>query len=250
MPLAAMTPPPCARLDGSRANDKLAIIGTSEGETMSGKDKNGQDDGKAPDEMGDLVEGLFRKRRREPVLAVSRLRKNWPGIVGDALARVTWPARLARGVLWINALDTGWAFNLQFVKSDLLQAARTFLGNTNIQEVRYKAGPVPGGAASEPMPVVGAGEAAPETGGTAADGTSIEVLTPSRSGKPRALRAALMSKDGPGRTPREASPGKPGRTSANESALPSGDAAIRSFVERVAAKLRTRRRVSPEEPSP
>jgi len=92
--------------------------------------------------VGDLLQGIFRKQRRQPSLALQRLRQNWPGIVGEALGRVTWPARLARGVLWVTALDSGWAFNLQFVKADLLNAVRTFLDG-EVTDLRYKVGELP-----------------------------------------------------------------------------------------------------------
>jgi predicted nucleic acid-binding Zn ribbon protein len=97
--------------------------------------------------VGELLQGIFRKQRRQPSLALQRLRQNWVGIVGEPLGRVTWPARLARGVLWITALDSGWAFNLQFVKADLLNAARTFLESGDVAEIRFKVGALPAGMA-------------------------------------------------------------------------------------------------------
>lgn len=186
---------------------------------MSGTDENrpmadrAPREEKQPQEAGQLFEGLFRRKGREPVLAVSRLRKHWPGIVGDALARVTWPARIARGVLWINAIDQGWAFNLQFVKSDLLNAARTFLGNQEIREVRYKAGPVPG------VP----GEAAPSDAGVAREAAAPPQETPTKS-------AAVADADAASAPP-----------SVADKELPIADAKLKEFFLRAAAKLRSRR---------
>lgn len=186
---------------------------------MSARDEKGPHEGAPPAEAGELFEGLFRKQRREPVLAVSRLRKNWPGIVGEALARVTWPARIARGVLWINALDTGWAFNLQFVKSDLLGAARTFLGNTEIREVRYKAGPVPGAETVQDM-----------------------AMTPARTEGTPAVPLAEQGASA------RAVPPAADTAAANDP--PIADPKLKALFLRTSAKLRARRRPDSEEPQP
>ena len=122
--------------------------------------------------VGELLQGIFRKQRRQPSLALQRLRQNWPGIVGEAWGRVTWPARIARGVLWISAVDSGWAFNLQFVKADLLNAVRTFLDSGDVSEIRYKVGELP--ASRQP----GEAPAAEAATAPAADMLAPAVSTP------------------------------------------------------------------------
>lgn len=99
-----------------------------------------EDDPKA---VGPIVEQVFHQARQGPVLTLNRLRQHWAGIVGEPLARATWPTRLARGVLWVAAPDSGWAFNLQFVKADLLNGVRTFLGSEAVTEIRFKVGELP-----------------------------------------------------------------------------------------------------------
>ena len=178
------------------------------------------DDGRPPQEVGPLVEGLFRKRRREPVLKVNRLRQNWPGIVGEALARVTQPTRIAKGVLWITALDTGWAFNLQFVKADILSAARTFLGSEEIREIRFKSGPLPEAAAARKQGQAGTAEAAP-----AALPESSAATEPAAQGPPSAPAAPAA----------RAAPAEP-------VASPIADARLRERFQRVSAKLQARRK--------
>jgi hypothetical protein len=163
---------------------------------------SGFDDDRPPQEVGTLVEGLFRKRRREPVLKVNRLRQHWSGIVGEALARVTQPTRIAKGVLWITALDTGWAFNLQFVKADILNAARTFLESDEIRDIRFKAGPLP------------------------------EAAAPRREGEPGKTESAV-----PAPAAAEAASAAP----AEATASPIADAKLRERFQRVSAKLKARR---------
>lgn len=183
---------------------------------MAERDENRPRGEGAPQDAGDLFEGIFRRKRREPVLAVSRLRKHWPAIVGDALARVTWPARIARGVLWINALDSGWAFNLQFVKSDLLNAARVFLGNDDIRELRYKAGAMSGAA---------------EADGARPRAAALE---PAAGAPPRAEPAAAPPSIAPAAGAGASAPGPAPEP-------PIADATLKTHFMRASAKLRARR---------
>ena len=90
-----------------------------------------------PEPLKRLVEGLFRERRRGPVLTVSRLRENWADIVGDDLAQKTRPVRLRRGTLWLAAPDSSWAFNLLFVKEEILDSVHTFLQTDEIGDLRF-----------------------------------------------------------------------------------------------------------------
>jgi hypothetical protein len=193
-----------------------------------------------PREVGQLLEGLFRKKRREPVLKVHRLRQSWPGIVGEALARVTWPSRIARGVLWIAAIDTGWAFNLQFVKADLLNAVQTFLDSQDIRDIRYKAGEIPGREPPQsPAPGVAPDAAAPAT-----DSATPAALAASSGSTPAAARAGRGSeltraRPRPGQSPAAESPA--GAPPTAEPAPPIADPALRERFLRAAAKLKARR---------
>ena len=97
----------------------------------------------SPRNLGDLAGDLFRSRQKQPHLTVTLLRKHWAGIVGAELARKTHPARIAGNTLWINALDSSWAFQLQFLKEEILPAIQVFLSSAAISDLRFKAGAVP-----------------------------------------------------------------------------------------------------------
>ena len=97
----------------------------------------------SPRNLGDLTGDLFRTRQKQPHLIVTLLRKNWAGIVGAELARKTHPARIAGNTLWINALDSSWAYQLQFLKEEILPAVQVFLSSAAISDLRFKAGAVP-----------------------------------------------------------------------------------------------------------
>jgi hypothetical protein len=45
----------------------------------------------------------------------------WPGVVGEAIARNAWPARLARdGTLHVSTSSSAWAFELTQLRGDIL----------------------------------------------------------------------------------------------------------------------------------
>lgn len=112
-------------------------------------------DGMRQGELGQLVGELFREQKKQPHLMVSLLRHHWPAIVGPKLAAKTHPARIARGTLWINAADASWAYQLQFLKNEILQSVQAFLGSQTIGELRFKMGEIP---APDPQPPEAAGE--------------------------------------------------------------------------------------------
>ena len=99
--------------------------------------------GSQPRNLGDLAGDLFRTRQKQPHLTVTLLRKHWAGIVGAELASKTHPARIAKNTLWINALDSSWAYQLQFLKEEILPAVQVFLSSAAISDLRFKAGAVP-----------------------------------------------------------------------------------------------------------
>lgn len=90
-----------------------------------------------------LVTPLFQEQRKEAHLTLTTIRSRWSEIVGPELAAKCHPARVQRGVLWVAAPDASWAYQFQFMRSEILQCLRTVLGPSDIQDVRFKAGALP-----------------------------------------------------------------------------------------------------------
>ena len=197
-----------------------------------------------PHPFGELVEGIFRKQRKGAALTVTRLRQHWGAIVGAGLARATRPTRVVRGVLWIATVDSGWAFNLQFVKADMLDAVQTYLGSEEVRELRFRVGEVDPPAEAGPPPVETGAEstAADEAGGADQAG-----------GKARASDTAPPLVPAPA-APAAAPPGKTAARTATPLADESegaaaaiADAKLRNSFLRAARKLLAKRgRSSPE----
>ena len=72
-----------------------------------------------------------------PAAGMADVVRGWPDAVGEAIARNAWPARIGRGgTLYVNALDSVWAFELQ-------QRATEVAGRLEVAAVRFTPGPVP-----------------------------------------------------------------------------------------------------------
>ncbi len=117
---------------------------------------------KEPVSFQDLVTPLFQEHRKEAHLTLTAVRTRWAEIVGPELARKTFPLRVQRGVLWVGAPDSSWAYQFQFMRSELLHCLESVLGASDIREVRFKAAERP---ASSP-------EAAPDEPATPEAGTT------------------------------------------------------------------------------
>nr|MBA2383931.1 DUF721 domain-containing protein [Actinomycetota bacterium] len=68
----------------------------------------------------------------------------WPAVVGAAIARNAWPARIARdGTLHVNALSATWAFELGRMAASILEQLRAELGDATPAALKVTPGPVP-----------------------------------------------------------------------------------------------------------
>ena len=92
--------------------------------------------------------------RYGPQAGMAELVERWPEVVGDAIARNAWPARIARdGTVHINTADSVWAFELG-------QKAAEIAGKLGVEKVRFAAGPLP--EADEEAAVAAPVETTPE----------------------------------------------------------------------------------------
>jgi Dna[CI] antecedent, DciA len=97
----------------------------------------------APRFLHDLMGQVFREHRRTEHVTLVTLQEHWPSLVGPGLADRTWPSRLQHGVLWITAPDSSWAYQLQFLKHELLNGIRAGLPAFQLTDLRFKVGEIP-----------------------------------------------------------------------------------------------------------
>jgi len=92
--------------------------------------------------------------RYGPQAGMAELVERWPEVVGAAIARNAWPARIARdGTVHINTADSVWAFELG-------QKAAEIARKLGVEKLRFAAGPLP--EADEEAAVAAPVETTPE----------------------------------------------------------------------------------------
>jgi len=108
----------------------------------------------APDQMaelrgpvhtaGELVEEVLADLDQAGILALNRLTRQWPELVGEDIARASSPLRCENGVLWIGIPNATWRYVIenQF-RSRLLDKLKTATGG-EVRGIRL----VPGGRGS------------------------------------------------------------------------------------------------------
>jgi hypothetical protein len=103
--------------------------------------------------LGDDARRLLDDAGAGSVGALARIVDVWPGAVGEAIARVAWPKRLARdGTLHVATASSVWAFELQRLSPLLEEKLRASLSDREARSLRFAPGPVPEPPAAERAP--------------------------------------------------------------------------------------------------
>ena len=85
--------------------------------------------------------------------ALADVTREWPDIVGDAIARAAWPKRITRdGTLLVAASSSTWAFELGLLGEEILGKLAAAVGRGAPTAIRFSPGPVP----APPAPASGA----------------------------------------------------------------------------------------------
>jgi hypothetical protein len=95
-------------------------------------------------ELAPLAEEVRRELSRHGAQAgMAELLERWPAAVGSAIARVAWPARIARdGTVHVNTADSVWGFELGHRAVDIARRLA-------VSKVKFAPGPLP---SAEPEP--------------------------------------------------------------------------------------------------
>ena len=96
-----------------------------------------------PQAFQEIALDLFAKAQKKPHLLLVQLQIHWPAVVGQKLARHTYPLRMQKGCLWIGAPDSCWTYELQFLKGELLASLEAYLEAPVINELRFSVASLP-----------------------------------------------------------------------------------------------------------
>lgn len=106
----------------------------------------------APTLLADRLAGFIAGRGWDERLGGVAVLRAWPEIVGEDLARVCEPVRLAGGVLVVRVVDQTWATQLRYMLDRVRENVNVRLGRHEVRTVRLvvgvlEGGPVAGGSA-------------------------------------------------------------------------------------------------------
>lgn len=79
-----------------------------------------------------------------------RVKKLWPGCVGEAISRRTCPERLIGTVLFCSVESSPWMTELNYQKASVMSRLNEALGPGSVTEIVFRTGPVKGKKACPP----------------------------------------------------------------------------------------------------
>ncbi|HVT11888.1 MAG TPA: DUF721 domain-containing protein [Fimbriimonadaceae bacterium] len=105
------------------------------------------------------LEGLLRQAiGKEEVLRTARAQRvlrEWPDIVGPAMATRSYPERYDHGTVWVAVTGSAWAQELRMIKDVILAKLETQAGETGLFiDVRFGVRPVPQAVEEAKKPAV------------------------------------------------------------------------------------------------
>jgi hypothetical protein len=74
----------------------------------------------------------------------------WNEIVGESVAAHSQPHSIRNRILFVDVVHPTWMQQLQFLKPTLLEKINTFLGESLIQDIRFKLGKIVSNASAPP----------------------------------------------------------------------------------------------------
>ena len=91
--------------------------------------------------LSEIVGGLLGRRPFVRGVAVGRLARSWPDVVGERLAHETRPARLDAGTLTVQATSGPWGSQARFLAEEIRKQANELLGTADVQRVQVVIAP-------------------------------------------------------------------------------------------------------------
>ena len=92
---------------------------------------------KAPEQIGSAMKSILERLDREGHFAIVRLVKEWPEIVGEAIARRTEIVSLKFHTAVVKVSGAMWIQELNLMKSQILARVQQRLGEDSVRELRF-----------------------------------------------------------------------------------------------------------------
>jgi hypothetical protein len=105
---------------------------------------------KKPQSIHSILEQTLKGLELDVPLKTYSIWGAWKEIVGEPIALQTQPHAIRNRILFIDVSHSTWMQQLQFLKPTLLGKINSFLGESLIEDIRFKVGKIP--AAVTPLP--------------------------------------------------------------------------------------------------
>ena len=86
--------------------------------------------------VGSVLGDLIRSRPWAEGMALGRLGRAWPQVVGERLAAECVPARIQGSVLIVRASSAPWAAQIRFLSEEVARKANQMLGREALRTVK------------------------------------------------------------------------------------------------------------------
>lgn len=94
-----------------------------------------------PPSLRDLLSGFGARIGMQDTRAIGAIWSRWTEIAGDSIAANAEPTSLRNGILRIRATSPGWATELTYLATEIVQRANNVAGRGVVREVRIWTGP-------------------------------------------------------------------------------------------------------------
>lgn len=89
-------------------------------------------------QVGDLLPGVLKELGLEEKLEEGRLRREWPRIVGEAIARRSMPVRARGATLIVEVQNNVWMNEIQFHRREIVRKIRKEFPRLKIEDIRLE----------------------------------------------------------------------------------------------------------------
>jgi len=86
--------------------------------------------------VGDILPAVLRTLGLDRKFEEGRLRREWHGVVGDALARRSRPRFVKGGRLFIAVENNAWMQEIRFHQREIVERVRELFPDLDIHEIR------------------------------------------------------------------------------------------------------------------
>ena len=97
---------------------------------------------KGVEHIGDVIHDVLKAYQCESGGNLARVWHLWDSIVGETIAANAQPEAFKGNILLVNVTSSVWLHQLRFLKEDIINNINNALGETFVEEIKFKIGPV------------------------------------------------------------------------------------------------------------